>query len=397
MDGGGLRLVLKQSGSKAWVYRYRFNGIEREASLGIYPTVTVEQARRLRDRMEATKAEGFDPVLVRQQERQQQAEAIQTAKLESTRQAVTLAIACRSYHETKIEPTAKNPKHAAQWIQTLETHVFPDLGKRAVTGITKGEILDVVQAVLNKTPETGRRVLQRLSVVFDELVFKEVLSTNPVAAVRNQVKMPARVEFERHFKSLPWTEVQAFYKALVASADSMSTLCLKWVLLTACRTGEALGLESCELDLDRAIWTIPGDRMKAKRAHTVYLSTHAVELAKQLIGQGTGPVFSNPHRADKPMSNAAMLQTLGRLKYRDRTTVHGLRSTFSTWANEHNFRPDVIEVSLAHQESDRVRKAYNHAAYLNERRVLMQSWGDYLTNSEAVDVVPPNTVNLRVV
>ncbi|HEX5486369.1 MAG TPA: Arm DNA-binding domain-containing protein, partial [Limnobacter sp.] len=169
MDGGGLRLILKASGSKAWVYRYRFNGMAKEAGLGLYPVVTIEQARRVRDRMEAQRKEGLDPLLIRQEEKQQQVQAQQMAKLEAKRQALTLAVACRRYHETKIEPTSKNSKHAAQWIGTLENHVFPHLGHKPVSELEKGEILEVVQAVVNKTPETGRRVIQRLSVVFDEL------------------------------------------------------------------------------------------------------------------------------------------------------------------------------------------------------------------------------------
>jgi len=381
MDGGGLRLVLKNSGSKAWVYRYTFNGSTREASLGQYPVVGIEQARRMRDRMEVQKAEGLDPLNVRQQERQQIVEVQQLAKAEAARQALTLAAACRQYHETKIEPTAKNQKHAAQWIGTLERHVFPKLGKLPVADVTKGELLEVVQAVVNQTPETGRRVIQRLRAVFDELVFKEVVATNPVAAVQKQVKAPSRAKIVEHFKSLPWAQARTFYRGLEVS-EAGAARCIQWVMLTACRTGEVLGLVPDELDLKRGLWVVPAERMKAKRPHTVYLSSHAVHLAERMLKLGTPYLFPSPNDDQQPLSNAAMLQLLDRLGYRGQTTIHGLRSTFSTWANEHNFRPDVVEVSLAHQEGDRVRKAYNHAVYVEQRLTLMQQWGDFVTTDK---------------
>ncbi len=381
IDGGGLRLVLKGSGSKAWVYRYRFNGKDREAGLGIYPVIGVEQARRMRDRMEVQRAEGFDPLQVRQQERLQQVEVQQLAKAEAVKQALTLAVACRQYHETKIVPTAKNRKHAAQWVSTLENHVLPKLGTKSVADITKGELLEVVQAVVNATPETGRRVIQRLMVVFDELVFKEVLPTNPVAAVQRQVKAPSRAKIVKHFNSLPWAQVRSFYRDLEAS-DAIAAKCIQWVILTACRTGEALSVVPDELDLQRGLWVVPAEKMKAKRPHTVYLSTQAIELATRMLALGTPFLFPSRSGMQSSLSNAAMLKTLERLGYRDQTTIHGLRSTFSTWANEHNFRPDVVEVSLAHQEGDRVRKAYNHAVYVEQRLTLMQQWGDFVTTDK---------------
>ncbi|MFN7507403.1 MAG: tyrosine-type recombinase/integrase, partial [Limnobacter sp.] len=151
---------------------------------------------------------------------------------------------------------------------------------------------------------------------------------------------------------------------------------------TACRTGEALSVVPDELDLQRGLWVVPAEKMKAKRPHTVYLSTQAIELATRMLALGTPFLFPSRSGMQSSLSNAAMLKTLERLGYRDQTTIHGLRSTFSTWANEHNFRPDVVEVSLAHQEGDRVRKAYNHAVYVEQRLTLMQQWGDFVTTDK---------------
>lgn len=381
IDGGGLRLVLKASGSRAWVYRYTFNGVSREASLGQYPVVSIDQARRMRDRMEVQRTEGLDPLQVKHEEQRERAQAQLLAKGEAKRQALTLAVACRQYHQNNIEPTAKNQKHAAQWLNTLENHVFPKLGTKPVSELAKGEILEVVQGVVNKTPETGRRVIQRLSVVFDDLVFKELMTVNPVAAVQKQVKAPSKSKIVKHFESLPWAQVRSFYRELEAS-EAIAARGIQWVILTACRTGEVLGLVPDELDLQRGLWVVPAERMKAQRSHTVYLSTQAIELATRMLKLGTPFVFPSRSNMQKAMSNAAMLKTLERLGYRDQTTVHGLRATFSTWANEHNYRADVVEVSLAHQEPDRVRKAYNHAVYVEQRVSLMQAWGDFVTTDK---------------
>ena len=173
------------------------------------------------------------------------------------------------------------------------------------------------------------------------------------------------------------------------SAEGVAARCLEFAVLTAARTSEALLAEWTEFDLDAGTWTVPARRMKAKEEHVVYLSPRALEVLQAMQGGDARYVFpSTSPKADgsaRPMSNMAMLTTLGRLGYRDRTTVHGLaRATFSTWANETSAgRPDVVEACLAHEEGNRVRASYNRARFNDERRELLKAWAEFLARPAA--------------
>ena len=199
--------------------------------------------------------------------------------------------------------------------------------------------------------------------------------------------LPAKKAGE--FAALPYRELPAFMAELRA-AEGTAVRCLEFAALTASRTNEVLFAAWSEFDLEAGVWMIPGDRMKAGEPHTVYLSARAVEVVRGQLGQDVALLFPSPMLPGRPMSNMAMLTALGRLGYRDRTTVHGLcRARFSTWANETAAaRPDVIEACLAHREADRVKAAYNRAKFADERRALMASWANYLTRPPVTNVVP---------
>ena len=154
--------------------------------------------------------------------------------------------------------------------------------------------------------------------------------------------------------------------------------CLEFTLLTAARTAEAIGLAWNEIDLATGVWTVPAGRMKGGEEHLVYLSDRAVEILEDQRGLHTRWVFPSPSGADTPMSNGGMLALLRRMGVNDRTTVHGLRASFSTWAAEaFGARPDVVETCLAHRERDRIRAAYNRATFTDERRKLLVAWATY--------------------
>jgi integrase len=172
--------------------------------------------------------------------------------------------------------------------------------------------------------------------------------------------------------------------------EGVAARCLEFAILTAARTGEAIGAEWSEFDLDAGTWTVPPGRMKGGEPHTVYLPPRAVSIVKAQAGLDLRFVFPSPMLDSKPLSNMALLMQLRRMKIADETTVHGLcRSTFSTWANETDAaRPDVIEACLAHREDDRIRAAYNRAQFAHERRALLVAWADYLDGTQpATNVV----------
>ena len=177
----------------------------------------------------------------------------------------------------------------------------------------------------------------------------------------------------------------------IAAADGVAARALQFAVLTAARTSEALGAPWSEFDFDAKVWRIPAERMKARKPHDVPLSAHALAVLDRVRGLDADFVFpsaSGDDGAPRPMSNMAMLVTLSRLELRARTTVHGLaRATFSTWANERGIaRPDVIEAALAHVQGDKVRAAYNRASLDDERRALLDAWGDYLARDAATVV-----------
>lgn len=238
----------------------------------------------------------------------------------------------------------------------------------------------------DKLPETTQRIRQRLDAVFEDAIFHKRATMNPAAAVRRKMREAAPRRERGQYRALPYREAPAFMQAL-REAAGVSARCLEFTVLTAARTGEALAAEWSEFDLDERTWTVPAAKMKAKEPHTVYLSTRAVEILQGMQGVDARYVFPSPlpGREGKPMSNMAMLVTLDRLGYRERTTVHGLaRATFSTWANETGAaRPDVVEACLAHEEGNKVRAAYMRSKFNDERRELLQAWAEFLARPAA--------------
>ena len=228
-----------------------------------------------------------------------------------------------------------------------------------------------------RVPETARRIHQRLHVVFDDAQFRGLAPGNPAASIARRLREVGKKRERGHFSALHYREVPAFAQRLRAMAG-VAPRCLEFTLLTAARTAEAIGLAWSELDLAAGVWTVPAGRMKGGEEHIVHLSDRAVEILAEQRGLHARWVFPSPGGGDKPMSNGGMLALLRRIGVHDRTTVHGLRASFSTWAAEaFGARPDVVEASLAHRERDRVRAAYSRATFTDERRKLLIAWATY--------------------
>ena len=404
-DGGGLLLRVRGE-SCSWVFRYTGpSGRRREMGLGVarrgIPAQAGEALTGARD--DAHKArellrQGVDPIEARDQRREAAQQAEATAKAEKARERWTLARCARDYHERVIEPS-RTTKHAAQWIASLENHVPPALWHAAVDSIEPPALLSALVDVKpherarnlkgDRVPETVQRVRQRLDAIFEDAIFHRRATMNPAAAVKRKLREATPRRDRGEFRALPYKEAPAFMAAL-RSAEGVAARCLELAILTTARTSEALLAEWPEFDLEAGTWVVPAGRMKAKEAHTVYLSQRALDILAGMKSQGQRFVFpsfakTGPQGEACPMSNMALLTTLDRLGYRDRTTVHGLaRATFSTWANETGAaRPDVIEACLAHEESNRVRAAYMRADFAAERKALLAAWADYLARPPA--------------
>jgi integrase len=394
-DGGGLVLRVGTAGA-SWVLRYTSPaGKRREMGLGIAHRVNVAQAgqslttaRQMAHEARELLRQGIDPLDAREARRQALRDAEAARKADQSREHWTLARCARDYHERVIERT-RTGKHSAQWISSLEHHLPAALWRAPIGSITPPALLEALMAA---TPherarrpgdlgETLRRVRQRLDSVFEDAAFFGRCTTNPAAAIKRKLREQRPANERGELLALDYHLAPALM-ARIRSMPGTAARCLEFAVLTASRTSEALLASWDEFDVDRGVWTIKAERMKAGEAHFVPLSARALDLVKAQAGQTTALVFPTPQagREGKPLSNMALLATLDRLGVREKTTVHGLcRATFSTWANDTEAaRPDVVEACLAHREADLVRAAYNRASFNQQRRDLLAAWSVYL-------------------
>jgi integrase len=393
-DGGGLILRIG-AGRASWCLRYSApSGKRREMGLGLVARDSLalagESLATAREKAKKARAlldNGIDPLAAREADKQAEREADAARKAEADCDHWTLARCARDYHERVIERT-RTDKHSAQWISSLEHHVPPALWHARIEALTPRMLLE---AFVNAQPhdrarrpgdlsETLRRVRQRLDAVFEDAAFFGRCASNPAAAIKRKLHESRPQSKKGSFRALPYQQAPEFMRRLRAMPGTAAR-CLEFVLLTAARTDEAIGATWAEFDLTREQWLVPGDRMKAGEDHLVPLAPRAAAIVREQLALSCGAsvLFPSPMQPDKGLSNMALLAVLDRMGLRDATTVHGLRSTFSTWANETAAaRPDVIEACLAHREADRVRAAYNRASFAQDRRALLLAWAVYL-------------------
>lgn len=399
-DGGGLALRV-QGTAASWVLRYTdLTGKRREMGLGpAYrgsPAQAGESLTTARDLAHKARAElrqGVDPLAAREARRAAAEAAEESGRSARDRERWTLARCARDYHERVIEPS-RTSKHAAQWLASLENHVDPTLWHAPIDSIEPPALLSALLDVKpherarrhqgDTVPETVQRIRQRLDAIFEDAIFHKRCSSNPAAAIKRKMREARGRRVRGEFRALPFGDAPALM-AKVRAAEGVAARCLEFAVLSAARTGEAMLAEWSEFDLDAKVWTVPAARMKAKEAHTVFLSPRVVEILRGMQGVDERFVFPSPMLKGKPLSNMAMLKALDRIGARDHTTVHGLaRATFSTWANETGAaRPDVIEACLAHEEGNRVRAAYNRATFNEARRALLEAWAEFLARGPA--------------
>ena len=365
-DGEGLFLLIMPSGAKYWRLKYFFGGKEKTLALGVYPDVSLADARERRAEARKLLAAGIDPG---------------EAKKEAKRQ---VALKAANSFETVAREWFEQRKH--EWAETsaelvlarIERHILPRLGARPVAEITPPEVLGMLRVVEgNGTLETARRVMQICGQVFMYAIATGRAIRNPVPDLRGALKTPV----VKHYAFLKAGDLPEFLSKLDGyDGDIQTKLALKLLLLTFVRTNELRGAEWKEINWDKTEWRIPADRMKMREIHLVPLSRQAIAVLRELqtLTGNRHLLFPNRQSPSRYMSENTMLYALYRMGYHSRTTAHGFRSTASTILNENGFGADVIERQLAHSERNTVRAAYNHAQYLPERRKMMQWWADYL-------------------
>ena len=376
-DSGGLYLLVKPNGAKYWRMKYRFLGKEKTLSIGTAKTVSLSEARAARDKARAHLLDGIDPMAERKQ-RKAEAQAREGNDFKS------VAI---EWHGQNLERWSAD--HAGRILRSLENDVFPALGSRPVSDITAQEILAAVKVVEDRGAlEYSHRVLQRIGQVFRYAVVIGRVPHNPAADLRGALKVRKAV----NHAALSREQLPAFLRSLEEYDGHRTTkLGLEMIARTFLRTTELREALWSEIDMERAEWRVPADRMKMRHEHLVPLSTQALAVLESLqeINGRYRYVFTGRNSVARPISENTLLYALYRMGYKRQATVHGFRATASTILNESGFNRDAIERQLAHIEGNKVRAAYHRSEYLDERRTMMQWWSDYLDSiGRGATVVP---------
>jgi integrase len=368
--GNGVYLRITPTGGRTWVFRYTRAGKPHSMGLGPEAAMSLADARAKGYELRKLMGEGDsrilnDPIRHRRHTRSQQA-------LAEAREVVFKCFA-DDFLNTH-ESAWKNPKHKSQWRATLEAYVFPAIGDISVADIGRDEVLGVLQPIWLRIPETARRVRGRLEAILDAAEAKGLRDgKNPAELKTLRHLLPRHPRRDGHHSALPWAELPAFAEALRAQ-EGIGARATEFTILTAARTGEVIGAEWNEIDLDAKLWTVPAKRMKAGREHCVPLPGRAIEILKRLPREDGNRYLFIGGRRGLPLSNMAMLETLRRMGRAD-ITVHGFRSTFRDWAAETTSTPNhVVEMALAHTVGDKVEAAYRRGNLLMKRRKLMDAW-----------------------
>ncbi len=368
-DGGGLYLSIDTEGRRRWVFMYVRGGRRAELGVGGGRDMSLAKARGEAAELRAMLAKGDDP------------------KAERNREVVQVQSfgRCADAYVEAMRPSWRNAKHAQQWAMTLTKYAAP-IRELPVESVGTEEVIGVLQSLWGRTPETAERLRGRIESVLDAAKAKGLRTGENPARWRGHLDqlLPKRRRLTRgHHAAMAYEQMPEFMGRL-RSRIAEAARALEFTVLTAARSGEALGALWSEIDLDKRIWTIPAQRMKAGREHRVPLSARATAILSGIDKDvRTGMVFKGA-KADRPLSSMAMAMLLRRMDVS--VTVHGFRSAFRDWASETtSFAHEVCEMALAHAIPNKAEAAYRRGDLFEKRRLLMEAWADYCAGATADD------------
>ena len=374
-DGQGLFFELTKSGLKRWIYCYKIQGKSGKFTVGRYPELSLQEARKEHQEARKLVRKGHNPA----QERKKKTKAVvKEAQLEKRKRDSSFKTI--AYEWIEQQKGSWSSGHCEAVLQTLDANVFPYIGDESVEIITPPDVLKVLRKIEKRgSIEIARKVLQRTTSVFRYAIQTGRATYNPAADMKGVLKSRP----VQHMPSVRDKELSKLLKDITANKRLHTTtkLCLHFIALCASRPGEARLAQWHEFDLEIKEWVIPGERMKMRRPHVVPLSDQAVAVLNRIAALwGTeGVVFPSVRDRNKPMSDNALSKALRDMGYQGKATPHGFRASFSTMAHESGkFASEVIEKSLAHEEKNKIKGAYNRAEYLTQRRQLLQWWGNKL-------------------
>ncbi len=368
-DGGGMYLHIMPHGSKLWRLKYRHLGKENTLSLGSYPQTSLQEARALRESAKATLKGGIDPSSAKKSLKQQK-----LLSAENTFESIA-----KEWHQNNLARWTEG--HARDILHRLGMDLFPYIGMRPIRDISPPEILSAIRKIEARgAHELARRALQCAGQVFRYGVATSRLESDPTRDLKGVLK-PFR---KNHFAALETKQLPDFLQVLEKNEVRLypqTIRAVKLMMHTFVRTSELIGARWEEIDLEKGIWEIPASRMKMRKPHIVPLSSQVIEIfkeQKELTGSWEW-VFPNQVRPKKHMSNGTIISAIRRMGYQGKMTGHGFRALAMSTIKEHlGYRHEVVDRQLAHAPRNKVDAAYDRAAFLDERTIMMQCWSDYL-------------------
>lgn len=359
---------------KAWVFRYKLAAKTRDMGLGAFRDLKLAKARDLARDAREKLAQGIDPI--------HDARARLSALAASRAADVTFKQCAEAYMKAH-EASWDNDKHRAQWSSTLLKYAYPEFGNLYVRDVTKHHVLRALEPIWTTKNETAKRLRARIHSVLDMAIAKDYRPEPNPARWPGALKssLPSVPRKRGHHPAVPVEQIADFMTKLRAK-EGTSARALDLLVLTAARSGEIRGARWSEFDLKQKVWTVPGERMKAKKDHQVPLSAAAIRLLKSLDRiDGVDYVFPSP-RSNGPLSNMALSELMRDLDFKDeagrKCVPHGLRSTFSDWCGDYtDWHEDVAEAALAHTIANATRAAYRRRKALEKRRLVMEQWATF--------------------
>ena len=370
-DGEGLRLRVKPNGSKLWIFNYIKPATKKRAniSFGVYPDLSLKEARIKRKEAREMLALDIDPAIHRAETKNKEKEEHENTLIH---------VAEQWFRVKKISISAD---YAQDIWRSLEKHIFPEIGKAPISRLRAPMVINVIRPIEAKgSLETVKRIIQRLNEIMIFAVNSGTIDSNPLAGIGKVFQAPQK----QNMPSIPASELPVFISKVANASIKLTTRCLiEWQLHTMVRPGEAAGTRWDEINFDSEIWSIPAGRMKKKRPHVVPLTKQALkllEVMRPISGhrEYVFPSDRNPKTHANPYSANVALKRMG---FHKKLVAHGLRSIASTALNEHGFDPDIIESALAHVDRNQVRAAYNRTDYLARRKKMMAWWSSHIEES----------------
>ncbi|MDE1220209.1 integrase domain-containing protein [Vibrio aestuarianus] len=386
-DGDGLSMRIKPNGAKSWIFNYYRPYTKKRANLsfGVYPAVSLADARAKRGEAKGLLAQNIDPQAHKSEQEQAKREIIEN----------TFGVMAQKWLELKRQQV--KPETADKAYRALEKHILPHLERMPLEEIKPKHIIQILDPVRAKgNLETVKRLCRIINEIMRLAVAGGLIEVNYLADVTKMFPPPQR----KNMASITPERLPDLMRTLNKASITITTRCLlEWQLHTMTRPNEAATVEWKHIDFENAMWEIPADIMKMKRPHKVPLSPQSIQILETMrpISGHRQHVFTGHRDPNTHANTQTANMALKRMGFAGELVAHGLRSLASTTLNEQGFDPDVIEAALAHVDRNEVRRAYNRAEYIERRRKLMEWWSDHIEQASYGSLSVTGTKNLRVV